>query len=220
MKKIVFYTLIAASAMVLFSSCDILNDILNINGKTSKEKDFTTLVSEGEFALAHKMLQDKINNTDISYSIIAEPKAKDIYAMADFLYKDWILDAIYTNSDNLELVVSQLLMEYPILGEKKSGLQDYSYGSHSAYLSGTSHFNQLCDKIFTTALTLKKYKVVEVVVNAYMEDADITMGYNRWDTTPPSPVVDGHKIDGDHSYIKFSNKSQAAARKRLQEARQ
>lgn len=214
MKKNVFYTLIAMSAMVLFSACGNSNSNNNKSNETSSnEKDFSTLVSEGEFALAHKILQDKIRNADIR-DHIDERKAKDIYAMADILYKDWILDVIYTNSDNPELVVSQLLMEYPILGEKKSGLQDYYYGSYSAYLSGISHFNQLCDKIFTTALTLKKYNVAEVVVNAYMEDAEVTMG-----THSPYPVVDGHSIDGNHSYIKFSNKSQAAARKKLQEAR-
>lgn len=210
MKK--YYMLIAMIAIMLFSACGNSNN--KKSNEKSNEKDFPTLVSEGEFAEAHKMLHDKINKTNIR-NILLETNAKDIYAMADILYKDWILDAIYTNSDNLELVVSQLLMEYPILGEKKSGLQDYYYGSHSAYLSGTTHYNQLCNKIFTTALTLKNYNVAEVVVNAYMEDADITMGN---DTSRP-PVVDGHSIDEHHSYIKFSNKSQAAARKRLQEAR-
>lgn len=194
------------------------NSNSNSNNESQKDfatKDFATLVSEGEFAVAHKMLQDKIRDTNI-ISITDEKYTKDIYAMADILYKDWILDAIYTNSDNLELVVSQLLMEYPILGEKKSGLQDDYYGYYSAYLSGTAHYNQLCDKIFTTALTLKKYNVAEVVVNAYMEDAEVTMGTS----SGPSPVVDGHSIDGNHSYIKFSNKSQVAARKKLNEARQ
>lgn len=213
MRKKFFIASIAISAITLFIAC--------AGGKTeeAEEKDFNTLISEGDFAGAHAILQEEINNSyNLNDEISGSDRAKKIYSMADVLYKDWILDIVYSNTENPEIAISQLLAEYPIFGEKKAaGLQNYYYHKNP-FVSGTSHYNQLCDKIFTAALMAKKYDIAETVINAYMEDIDVKEGphYAPRGTTI---VVDGVNVDGDHCYVKYSTKSQTEARKKLDEAR-
>ena len=214
MKKL-FILSIAISAITLFTSC------IGGTSETSEEKDFSTLISEGDFAAAHAILQAEIkNNRNLDHDIFYDPEtaANNIYTMADVLYKEWILDVISTDTENPEMAVVQLLMEYPILGEKKEGLQNRSY-QENAFLSGTSHFNQLCDKVFTAAILSKQYDIAEVIVNAYMDDVELVTGLHSY-SNPDNPQVDGVEVMWEKCYVKFSPKSKTEAQKKLDEARQ
>ena len=223
MKKIFFIALIVLSGLIGYSKYeDFAYEEKVTNAKasskttdtTDNEPDFSTLISEGEFALAHKMLQEEIGNTSyLDNNILGEDEAGDLYTKADLLYRSWILDIIYSDNDNPQAQIAQLLMEYPIFGAKKSGLQDYYY-SQNTFLMGSKHFNQLCDKLLTAAISVKKYDVAEVIVNAYMEDPEVTKGSDE-----NYPKVDGIKVDGNHCYVKFTKKSQTEARNKLKEAR-
>lgn len=208
MRKKFFIASIAISAITLFLACT--------------KKDFNTLISEGDFAGAYDILLAEIKNSrhdlygnDFVYLEDIKEITKEvsnIYSMADILYKDWILDILYSDTDNPEKAILQLLAEYPILGVKgETGLQDYFYDKYP-FVSGTSHYNQLCDKIFTAALMAKKYDIAETIVNAYMEDVEVIKP-NYY-----GEVVEGVEMDGNHSYVKYSTKSQTEARKKLDEA--
>lgn len=217
MKKL-FILSIAISAITLFTSCtgcEMYTETIETNetNETNEEQDFNALIAEGDFAAAHAILQTKINNCyNLNDNILGYNDAQRMYSMADVLYKEWILEVISTDTENPEMAVVQLLMEYPIFGEKKEGLQDYYYYKN-AFLSGSSHFNQLCDKVLTAALLSKQYDIAEIIVNAYMEDAEVTTG------DYPPIKVDGVELDGDYCYVKYSTKSKTEAQKKLNEAR-
>ena len=226
MKKIFFIALIVLAVLIGYSKYEDFAYEKVTNAKTSSkttdnEPDFSTLISEGEFALAHKMLQEEIGNTSyLDNNILGEDEAGDLYTKADLLYRSWILDIIYSDNDNPQAQIAQLLMEYPIFGAKKSGLQDYYY-SQNTFLMGSKHFNQLCDKLLTAAISVKKYDVAEVIVNAYMEDPEVTIGERGYDENGKAvyPKVDGIKVKDGHCYVKFTKKSQTEARNKLKEAR-
>ena len=216
MKKL-FILSIAISAITLFTSC------IGGTSETSEEKDFSTLISEGDFAAAHAILQAEINNCDYDlndeFGADNREAANNIYTKADVLYKEWILDVISTDTENPEMAVAQLLMEYPILGEKKEGFQRAGYYAN-AFVSGTSHFNQLCNKVFTAALLSKQYDIAEVIVNAYMDDVELVQGVSL-DSHPENPRINGVEVRrGDKCYVTFSQKSKTEAQKKLDEARQ
>lgn len=213
MRKKFFIASVAISAITLFLAC--------AGGKTetteeAEGKNFNTLISEGDFAGAHAMLLETISdcNNDMIFGIDED----DVYSMADALYKDWILDIIYSDTNNPEMAISQLLAEYPILGKKiGEGLQS-SECKYEPFVFGTSHYNQLCDKIFTAALMVKKYDIAESIVNAYMKDIEIVEGDGHNDNNT-ALKVNGVKVDYYHCYVTYSTKSQTEARKKLDEAR-
>lgn len=214
MRKNFFIASVAISAITLFIACAGGTTGTTETTEEAKEKDFNTLISEGDFAEAHAILQAEIKNRkeDLAHEWHCKEAAIEIYSMADMLYKEWILDVMSTNTENPEIAVIQLLTAYPILGEKKEGgLQDYSYYKNP-FVNGTLHYNQLCDKVFATALLSKQFDIAESIVDAYMEDINVVEGHYGL-------KVHGVVMDGNHSYVEYSTKSQTEARKKLEEAR-
>lgn len=226
MKKIFFIALIVLAVLIGYSkyedyAYEKLTNAKKSSKTTDNEPDFSTLISEGEFALAHKMLQEEIGNTRfLDDNVLGEHKAGDLYTKADLLYRSWVLDIIYSDNDNPQAQIAQLLMEYPIFGAKKSGLQ-HAFYSDNAFLIGSIHFNQLCDKLLTAAISVKKYDVAEVIVDAYMEDPEVTQGERDHDKNGKIvyPKVDGINVKDGDCYVKFTKKSQTEARNKLKEAR-
>lgn len=197
-----------------FSSCEKSSESTESSG--FDKKAFTKLVSQGDFAEAKaKML---------------ESSAPEIYDLADILYGDWIAEIMASEDNRKTAKIIQLLGEYPIKGSRIEGLQDYFFNSVGIlnpyefrrnddndgwYAEGSSHFNKLCDKILNTAILLKEYEVADIIIQSYMQDPELTQGSSSSDV-----VVDGKKIDGDHSYMKYTWKSRDAAIKKLKEAKQ
>ena len=182
----------------------------------SKETEITfeELVSQGEFAEA-RMLMKKHKPKYNRFNLGVSPDI--VYENADLLYGDWIMEIISSNEENKNAKIIQLLGEYPIEGSKVYGLQDYSIERENLYMVGSRHFNKLLDKILNSAILLKNYDLAEIIIDAYMEDPYVTQGESSVEYT--KVIVDGKKIDGNHSYIKYNWDSKTAAQKKLNEAK-
>lgn len=193
--------------MILFSNCSHTSD-----ENENKEATFEELVSQGDFPEA-KLLLSKETATPIMYN------------MADLLYGDWILEILASDDADKQNKIIQLFGQYPIKGEKMEGLQSsffnevtssYEYDDFNDgwYAKGSSHYNKLCDKIFNSAILMKNYEIANDIIELYIQDPEITNGSYKTDI-----FVDGKKIDGAHSYVKYTWKSKEAAQKKLNEAK-
>ena len=198
--------LISIIYMNFFINC---NHKTEENQKTETEPTFEELVAYGDFPVAKTILSKELINVDI-YNI------DKVYDKADLLYRDWILDILASDENNKQAKIIQLCGEYPIIGNKKEGLQFYDFKDRDdgGYSKGSSHYNQLCDKILNSAILMKNYEIANDIIELYMQDPEITNGSFKTNI-----IIDGKKIDGNHSYVKYTWKSKEAAKKKLNEVK-
>lgn len=178
-------------------------------------------------------LNDKIVNNEIA-SLFENPGDPLIASKVSKILKERLPDA-YSSSNDLERVknclrmaidlaiecdradlISKLIFQIPIRGDRREGLQDYYYGAggwNEYYLSDCAEYNQICNESLDKALQSKNYEIAQEIINIYKEDSDVLKG------AEPPKRINGVVVDGNHSYVKYNWKSKEVAQKKLNEAK-
>lgn len=195
-------------------ACSSSNSSNSNSSDESNEKkiEFSEVVANGDFAEAHKLLNEEI--AEISYS------TKDkVINNINLLYKAEAIEMIANDSENAQTKLPLLLLEYPMLGQRvNEGLQRYSaYNDHNLFNISLAKFNSLCDDLLASAIALKKFELAQVIIDSYKEDCNVFKG--SWDSIHGKySKYKGVEVDREHSYIEYSWDSKNAAKKKLTEA--
>ncbi|MCH5246727.1 MAG: hypothetical protein J1E99_01090 [Muribaculaceae bacterium] len=114
-------------------------------------------------------------------------------------------------------LVPKFIAQIPIRGERKEGLQSYSYGtgiSDYNYLPDCGEYNKICNETLDKLIQSKNFDVAQDIINLYKEDPQVTIG-----DSSKNLIVKGVKVDSEHSYVEYNWNSRNAAQKKLNEAK-
>lgn len=104
------------------------------------------------------------------------------------------------------------LQDYYLGSEMRDGLYMVSNKSNVDYYASSQKVNSQLDELLTEAIKMKNLQLCQEIISSYKETIEVTTGEE------PPVKVDRVKVDGDHSYIKFTYSARNEAKKRLEEA--
>lgn len=141
---------------------------------------------------------------------------KDNYEKRENLEKHFypaiLSKMIIQDNNDKNLIIPQILMLYPLKGEKKEGIIDDRYDAKD-YMNSVNQYNILCDNLVNQAISAQQFEVAQIIINSYKESGEATEG------TEKGKLIKGEKVFKDKIYIAYDWKSKNAAQKKLNEAK-
>ena len=151
-----------------------------------------------------------------------KPGDKEYLAQYIDIRNEKILTALASlNSQELSDAIVKAVSKMEIYSTPlSSGLHEYKY-VNSSYPKDVKEYNQICDKVLDIAIGSENIYLAQKILLCYKQNVETFKGgtdYHNDYKGLKAPDGSGVRVDGNHSYVWFTNEDKNNAQKKYQDA--
>ena len=178
---------------------------------------------EGDYAQAHVILNDLRADACRWWDIDSD--REEYFGALEYIYKSELADVLVSGLDKeaAKVKVLAFLGQIPIECECTEGLQDYRWGENKAFSGSVAAYNHVCDYIFGLAIDTNNKDLASAILRKFKQDVQYEKGHGVLNDHNPNSTgccakIKGTWVDGNHSYVYFTNESIDNAREKYNKA--